>query len=475
MLGNHSLTGLMKWLSHEEWREPFEEVLDLHIGPACEDFGMDFEDIADVLGDHWVMTLWGCAFEDFLTQAVGPDGRNIVDDYLKRRGWKESAGNRRYMEALRDSCMSLYEVSEIVPGQSLLARDLLRGGEPILVQEHSATKSLQIWDKIGARIVEVSSKNVLAGGLLPFSPSGANLLMEELTAEMKRSRREFRKLTKEAQLPRTSREDSQIADLLFLATAAPIFTTIWLEDVLASALNPSLPTILNSDGNEVVFCRVRFPLRSKAAVGQLRERLSALPDLQQENEGFWNWLAPTEPAQANSSGKRTKPKKQGQTLQVVLDSGAMVLGTLELTDKALFLETNSRERAERGQAMIAAAAGALVGTPLMEIKSLEQAMAERDGDDPRAEPSDLPAELQTEIVQTALTDHYQKMLDEPIPALGDLTPKAAVKTAAGRRKVVEWLKYLENQSRSRTRPGDPVAAYDFTWLWRELGVEKLRR
>lgn len=225
MLGNHSLSGLMKWLTHEEWREPFSEVLDLHLGPACEDYEMDFEDIAEVIGDYTAMTLWSCAFEDFLTQSLEPDGRNIVEDYLKRRGWKESAGNRRYMEALRNSCMSLYEVSEIVPGQSFLARDLLRGGEPIRVSEHSATKKLKVWDKIGARIVEVSGKNILAGGLLPFRPSAATLLMDELKAAKQQARREFRKLTKEAQLPKAAREDGQIADLLFMATVAPTSAT----------------------------------------------------------------------------------------------------------------------------------------------------------------------------------------------------------------------------------------------------------
>jgi hypothetical protein len=205
MLSNHSLSGLMKWLSHDEWREPFADVLDLHIGPVCDAYDMEFEEIAEVIGDHWAMTLWSCAFEDFLTQAVEPDGRNIVDDYLKRRSWKESAGNRRYMEALRDSCMSLYEVSEIVPGQSFLARDLLRGGEPIRVSEQSATRSLQVWDKIGARIVEVSGRNILAGGLLPFSPAAADELMDEFKSGRKQARREFRKLTKEAQLPRSTR------------------------------------------------------------------------------------------------------------------------------------------------------------------------------------------------------------------------------------------------------------------------------
>jgi hypothetical protein len=477
MFGNHSLSGLMKWLAHEEWREPFADVLDLHLGPACEDYAMDFEDIAEVIGDHAAMTLWGCAFEDFLTQAIEPDGRNIVEDYLKRRGWKESAGNRRYMEALRDSCMSLYEVSEIVPGQSFLARDLLRGGEPIRVSEHSATKSLQAWDKIGARIVAVSGKNILAGGLLPFRPSAATALMEELKAARTQARREFRKLTKEAQLPKSTREDGQIADLLFMATAAPIFSNIWLDDALASALDQSLPTILNSDGDEVVFCRVRFPLRSRDTAAELRERLRTGPAFQEENESFWNWIEERQPAKRKSPSRQASRSvpQQGPSVRVTLDTGETILGNIELTDKALVLEANSRERAERGQAILADLAGTLVGPALMEIETLEQAMARRDGSVPEDRASDLPAELQAELVHGALTDHYSKILDEPIPALGDLSPRAAARTTAGRRKVADWLKHIENQTKSGCQPDDPMASYDFTWLWRDLGLEKLRR
>jgi hypothetical protein len=55
------------------------------------------------------MVLTACAVEDFLTRSHDKDGRNVVDDYLKRRGWKESVTNKRYMQALRDSKMSLYE------------------------------------------------------------------------------------------------------------------------------------------------------------------------------------------------------------------------------------------------------------------------------------------------------------------------------------------------------------------------------
>ena len=37
--------------------------------------------------------------------------------------------------------MSLYEVSDVRPGESFLARDLVRGGDPIRVTERTATKT----------------------------------------------------------------------------------------------------------------------------------------------------------------------------------------------------------------------------------------------------------------------------------------------------------------------------------------------
>jgi hypothetical protein len=95
-------------------------------------------------------TVWGCAFEDFLTRDFD-DGSNVVDDYLKRRGWKEGASTRAYMAALRTSVMSLYEVSDIVRDTSFRARDLVRGGEPVLISERSATRSLKQWDRIATR------------------------------------------------------------------------------------------------------------------------------------------------------------------------------------------------------------------------------------------------------------------------------------------------------------------------------------
>ena len=59
--------------------------------------------------------------------------------------------------------------------------------------------------------------------------------------------------------------------------------------------------------------------------------------------------------------------------------------------------------------------------------------------------------------------------------LGNKTPRQAAKSAAGRQKVAEWLKYLENQSANQPDPADPMATYSFEWMRKELGVHDLRR
>src|SRR3546814_2920227 len=66
----------------------------------------------------------GFAFNVFeaalLTRTIEPGDRNIVDDYIRRRGWNESGSTKIYLRALRSSVMSLYEVSEVEPGSGFL-------------------------------------------------------------------------------------------------------------------------------------------------------------------------------------------------------------------------------------------------------------------------------------------------------------------------------------------------------------------
>lgn len=446
---SHDLKGLMKFLAREEWRECFDEVFVGHFGPVLEASDMDFEDLAEIIGDDWAMTLWGCVFEDFLTQDFEIVGGNIVDEYLKRRGWKENAQVKAYMKALKTSVMSLYEVSEIVPGKSLTARDLIRGGEPIAVSEGTATQTLKQWDRIAARIVPVMGKNVFAGGLLPFTPQAADALFDGL-------RQMFgKKNTKK--LPVIKDEELQ--------AAAPMFTLSWLFDTLERAMG--LPSMQNADGEELVFHDVRFPLASGVTQKDVAARVSNIPGMAQENAKFWNWLA--------QKPKHVAHKRTGPSIETTMDNGARVLGNVELKGKFLHLSTNSAERAQMGTILIQQAVGDLVRVPLTEIRTVEQMMAERPTNKEEGPASEIPPEIAEQVIHQFMDRQYRETLDQPVGMLGNKTPRQAAKSAAGRKKVSEWLKYLENQSSRQPNPADPMATYSFEWMWYELGVIDLRQ
>ena len=112
--------------------------------------------------------------------------------------------------------------------------------------------------------------------------------------------------------------------------------------------------------------------------------------------------------------------------------------------------------------------------PLIERQTVEQMMASpRDRSSAQDAPH-LPPNEERRIIHQGLTDHYRRTLDEPIPSLGNLSPRKAAKTGKGREKAIDWLKMLENHSAQLGRD-DPVGSYDFTWIWKELGLGDERR
>ena len=50
MASAHSLRGLIKWLTRDEWRDRFAGVYDAHLQPACERSGVDVDEVVSILG-----------------------------------------------------------------------------------------------------------------------------------------------------------------------------------------------------------------------------------------------------------------------------------------------------------------------------------------------------------------------------------------------------------------------------------------
>ncbi len=466
MASANSLAGLQKWVNRAEWREAFAETIGLHLGGACADAGIALEQLGEVIGDHHATIAFACAFEDFLTRELD-DGRNVADDYLKRRGWNESVANKAYIAALRSSVMSLYEISDIVVGQSFLARDLVRGGEPVRVSEKSGTHYLKPWDRIAARIVQTGSRAEMAGGALRYAREASEDLLKALDDERKAARKNVAKIIREVGLKADDALAAKaLADTEFLRLSAFLFTGVWLDDFLSRTRNPQMPLLSNTDGDDIAFTTVHFPLNALVTADGVCRALANVPALRPADEFCWNWLDP-----GAAAGRARRADRQ--TFVTVMADGTRVLGTVELKGRTLVLEANSPQRAERGRAMLAAALQGMTGTPLVVRGGADEVKAAATAKSAKP-PSGVSPEEEREIIKAFMHKHYTNTIDQPVPMLGNKTPRQAAKSAKGREKVAEWIKFLENGA-AKQNDGSPMADYDVSWMWEELGVGDLRR
>jgi hypothetical protein len=147
-----------------------------------------------------------------------------------------------------------------------------------------------------------------------------------------------------------------------------------------------------------------------------------------------------------------------------------ISGTLKLKPGALTLSTNSVELAERGTDVLQELLHNLIGPPLSLLQTPEQLMAsqpKQDNDQQREPTENIDRKIEAEIIHRTLDQHYHRCLDEPIPALGNKTPRQCARNKTGRKKVIEWLKHLENNELRRAAEAGQEP-YDSSWMWKEL-------
>lgn len=93
--------------------------------------------------------------------------------------------------------------------------------------------------------------------------------------------------------------------------------------------------------------------------------------------------------------------------------------------------------------------------------------ASKSGAVPR--PPDFPLEVLQQIGRQMFEKWMRETLDSPVPALGDLSPRACCATVEGRRKVRAWIDDYEHDLSRKVE--DPVmGAFDMDEVRRQLGL-----
>jgi hypothetical protein len=461
-----AVRNIKNWSERSEWSDELSAIVDAHLAPVCELIDISMEDLHQTMVEYdYGGMLFGVMFEDFLSRRLSPGNKNIIDDYLERRGWRESVAGRRYLQQLRDSVLSVYEAVAVSPGKYCELVDLARGGKIIRVHEHLGTQNMVKWDRIAARVLITNGKRTFSGGILPFPHEASQDLLGLLTKLRKQNdRKHSRKRKKGA---KTNLPSSENPDYSFLRDACPAFTSTWLVHVLEQLQKP-LPEIVNRDGDSLVFSETRFPFLTENAE-EIAGRLDTAAEWERDDTqtDAWFWLA-----EPSTNAKRPR---DGLAFNTSLEGQRPVDGTLELQPGVLRLLTNSLELAERGTGTLQELLHNLIGPALSLLQTPEQLMAgqPQHSSDRKCESTDnIDPKIEAEIIHHTLDQHYHRCLDEPIPALDNKTPRQCARSKTGREKVIEWLKLLENNELRRAAEAGQEP-YDSSWMWKELNLTSL--
>ena len=206
--------------------------------------------------------------------------------------------------------------------------------------------------------------------------------------------------------------------------------------------------VVNREGDAVEFCHADYSVLDEAALlGKLRLLAELMEEPGKPGEAHFAWL------ESATEGPRS------------------VYGHVQTGGGHLRLEAQSRTRLQLGRGFLEAHAGRLLkhqGDAFQSLDEIKQRMAASREPRERAEP--IPAEIEREMILQMKAQHYATWADDPLPALGGKTARQAVKTASGRKAVLDLIRDMEHGEARGAKRGE--LAFDFTPIRKTLGLDK---
>jgi hypothetical protein len=362
------------------------------------------------------------AFLGYLAYGFADDkGDRAIDIFIQERGNQLCAAELENLEALRTTAWySMFEVQEIKLDEGLELLDLATN-ERFFVKEKAATHQLTKYALNLAWIVELGDHYELTGSACMVPREHREPVLRAVKRDLSKARR----------------ASPGIADKVLLRKAIP-----GAQYALRKAVNEwRPPKLVTMDGEDILFCEAVFDVLDAEAVCS---KLENHPDFE-ENDGGFVWL--------DHAGRTN------------IGSGPILLGQIKFDDRRLVLETNSRERLERGKQVLGERLADVARHRIDSIKDVDIALEEhRSSTDRKPTADEIPEDVQAELVSQFIQERMMAWIDEPVPMLGNKTPRQVARTKAGKEKVLAMLKDQEHIA--QRMPGGQLL--DLSSVYREL-------
>ncbi len=389
---------------------------------ALRRFGAEWQaQLDELLGDELMVPLaipW--ALYHLPVQA-----RSIVAHYLAERGGSLPPRDRAWLEAQRDAWPSICEIVATAPGKSITVRDLLTGQQQV-VGEATASHHARPDDVLLCRVVSYDGERVFAGVHSQPLPSLQGLDVADAVKKRLRRKRDIS--------PERAR-NATVGRWLMESWSDAVADLVGRRDVM--------PELENTDGDPLLLTvdHFAFPTGERAVIASA---LANLPGAEPDGDGGFAFLTP------------------GNALQKSWEK--TVVGQVRLGARSLRIETNSVRRADDLRARVENALGDRI---THRAREHSDPVAPPVRNAPRAGgPVGLQRPELVQAVRDFKANHYATWVDTPIPALDDATPRDAVRTKSGRKRVELLLTEMESME-ARVPEAE---RYDFDELRRALGI-----
>ena len=359
--------------------------------------------------------------------------RNINAYLLGRDGPWFSPAQQRWIAQMAERELRLWRVTEVRRGQGLTLVDALdMDAPPVTVQERSGSQSAEVGMLIGARVMQLADHCELSGATYSFARLCEAEVLQAVAAA-----------ADPALPPAQARE-----------LAETTLARHWLKQWFTPTPMPQI--IDASTGEPMLLVTDHYQVLDAAALAQV---LAAQPDVEGDATTGWTRFEPldgnpdSDPDGARRSLLAINPGRNADRIE-------------------LFARTQSL--ADGGRAWFDKLAGASVRHVTRELTDPRSSSARAGAGDQRSSFAGLPniaPEDMTRLFEQVMRRTYSKWADEPVPLLGNLTPRQAIGTPGGLERVRGLLREYE-AGEARMAAGDGRAAVSLQFLWDSIGISR---
>lgn len=390
----------------------------------------------------WMFHTWAPDANETSVGEVTLHDRVPTQSFLEMHGKRLDSLIHRYLEACLATPFSFHEILACEPGRGFTAQDVLTGEESAVV-ERGASEILQPHDIIFGQLVPIDGI-VLLESCSPsaLTPDSKLMVLDMRDAIGKPGRRITAKKLREY--------DIELRELYLSLTQ--------------HFLQPSLPTLQNTDGEPLVLQRLIYEIDSPdRAFNALKHLARGESEIELGNTSERDPEGEVLRAEIPWIKRSARQKRRQDT----------VLGLIRIDGRHLACEVNSVKRAKKIRPLIERALGKHARYRATEIQSIERQLREAQSgtlteSTVADEDTALMASPEVQAHLKALfAAHYEDWEKEKLPALGNRTPLETVKTAGGRERVEALIQDIEGRSAGLPVPPDPDT---FRRLRKRLGL-----